>query len=206
MRRRLAFLVCALGAMAFVGCGDDDSDGGSGSGGDGDGDGDAPIADCSTFAACGGDIVGSWTIQEACLGDFNPVEDFCSEATVDLSSVSFSGSVEYLADGTYSVSSTQSGSVTVSIPASCLTGVTDCNTLDSDEFDCSGDATDSCDCTSSAADTVTETGTYATSGNDVTLTPTGDDPETSTYCVEGDVLKLRQTDEDLEITFALTRN
>ena len=65
MRDWLAFgtaaaAACVLG-LALVGCGDDDS-------------GDTAAA-CESFKACGGDVVGSWSLDGMCLAGIEDLLD-----------------------------------------------------------------------------------------------------------------------------------
>lgn len=77
---------------------------------------------CANSAACGGDIVGTWTIQSSCVSaSASMFNDMCPTATVSTSNFTIAGSVVYKADLTYSATSTMSGSATVHLPASCLT-------------------------------------------------------------------------------------
>ncbi|HEY8922748.1 MAG TPA: hypothetical protein VIU64_00135, partial [Polyangia bacterium] len=82
---------------------------------------------CANAAACGGDIVGTWTIQSSCVSaSASMFADSCPTATVATSDLKITGSVVYKADLTYTSTSSMSGTATVHLPASCLTsgGVT----------------------------------------------------------------------------------
>jgi len=196
--KRLGWVLCATLALASCSDSDGDGSGGDESGGD---------TDCSTFTACGGEVIGTWNIETGCLRDFNPIEQICPEAVVDLSGVSFTGMYEYRADGNYSVTLIESGMIAFEVPGTCVMDFVDtCDELDADPTDCSGDIATSCQCVSSIVDTVAETGTFTTSGNTITLVPNGGEAEAGEYCVDGNVMKLRQTDERRQVTVALTRD
>src|SRR3954453_2093346 len=107
MRRFGKGLVCSLAVvLGLVGC---DSDDGGGS--------------CDSVAACGGDIVGDWTITDSCfsLTGPAPTDGFCPPATLDSGGLKVSGTASYRADLTYSATLTFSGSLAVVLPPSCLT-------------------------------------------------------------------------------------
>ena len=71
-------------------------------------DSGSAAADCS-FSACGGDIVGNWTIASACVddgkdaGSGNPFGAACTQASLDVA-LDASGTVMFRSDGTYATS------------------------------------------------------------------------------------------------------
>ena len=82
---------------------------------------------CGNTAACGGAIAGTWTITSSCVSESaSMVDSQCPSATASSSALTITGSITYNADGTYSSTSTVSGSIEVTLPPSCLTmnGVT----------------------------------------------------------------------------------
>jgi hypothetical protein len=162
---------------------------------------------CGQVPPCGGDIVGDWTIVDACLS-FNgasPLGDFCPSATVDAAGIDPSGMVSYRSDLTYSVTLTLSGTIALSIPTSCLTidGVTvTCAQLDQaakqalidnpdpsiQSISCAGSS--ACVCTiQMTPQTSTSSGTYTTSG---TLLIENGGSE-SNYCVQESELHVIST-------------
>lgn len=194
--KRIATVLGLAQAAWLSGCGGDD-DGGSSS--------------CGKVMPCGGDIVGDWKISTACL-DTSSEEDFtdgvCPTATLT-TSPRITGSVNYSANSTYTRSTTTSGTVKVTLPASCLSqgGLTftceQVQTLLGAELTQEGlegtkctSASGGCTCTASlASNTETETGTYTTSGSTVTHTASGSPlPDDSEYCVEGDTLHVISLD------------
>jgi hypothetical protein len=155
----------------------------AGCGGDDDG------VDCSGFSACGGDPVGNWTIQGICLDpDSDPIPA-CDGEQVS-ANITQSGTVMVTSDG-YTTSVTTQGTVTVTVPGSCLTGLTSCDQLSSPDQTCSGDVSSSCSCRSDVDEMSSETGTYTTSGGVLTLMPSGGTTETLEYCVNGDTFRVR---------------
>jgi hypothetical protein len=151
--------------------------------------------DCS-FTACGGSLVGKWTINAGCVDDpDSDTLDGCPTATID-ASTDLSGSVDFGADGTFSVDLTQSGSISAKIPTSCLNGSTCDSFASSNKATCTTDSA-GCDCTG-MIDTKhsSDGGTYTSSGNSFATTSTGDSsPGTpNEYCVSGNTLKVRIVD------------
>jgi hypothetical protein len=156
----------------------------------------------------GGNIVGEWTIQGACIDFANPFEDFCADATFQ-ADTEFVGSITFNDDGTYSSSITTGGTLHLVLPASCLTQLTGGQTVactelglfDSDEDGggggtCTGDSATGCDCTGPIEDEAnTDSGTYTTDGNSVTTVDQDQDTDTSTYCVSGDTLKVKSIED-----------
>ena len=150
------------------------------------------------MTACGGAIVGTWTITSSCVSESGSMFDSqCPTATVRSSGLTITGSVTYNADGTYSSTSTVGGSIYVTLPPSCLTsnGVTiTCNQLNQVSqsnptsgltLNCTGTST--CACTETlASQTSSETGTYTTTAAGLlTDTPTGGTAGQTDYCVKG---------------------
>lgn len=178
----------AVAFLAAMGCG------GSGGG-----------ASCpDTFAACGGDVLGSWNLTSSCYTLTNPLADDCPESTLE-SQPTASGSVVFRSDGTYSSSLTFGGRILFRAPASCLDGQTCTDLSDpADDRTCTG--TDQCSCTTELEDNVSEDqGTYATSGTSAMLSPTLELPQTVEYCVDGDTMTVRLPSTDPEILLVFTR-
>lgn len=127
----------------------------------------------------------------------------CAGITSETKDIAMSGTVAYNGDKTYQASVTVTGTVVVTVPASCLTqqGVTlTCAQLQqslesnaADEGYQSATCTDSggCTCTMKLAPEVQATnGTYSTSGGTLTQIEAGGTPDDSAYCVKGTKLTL----------------
>ena len=159
---------------------------------------------CGTFAACGGDLVGTWTLEATCGADDLAPPEICPTATVT-SNVTQSGTVSFGADNVYTENITSSGSGTVTFPASCLSEfqITSCDQLSSaeDGVTCTGNPSSSCACNVTIDETSNNTGTYTTSGNTVTTT-TGDGTTVIEYCVDGSTMKARQQGDTIFIVFS----
>jgi len=173
---------CLAAMMVLSGCGD--SGGGT----------------CGNTPACGGDIVGAWTITSSCLSPGSPTSAAC-QGTNDVANIKLTGTITYNADMTYTANTMFSGSETVTLPLSCLTSSNSAATCDqlgelfmadpsSQTATCSGTTTCSCKIVFSNETSMT-TGTYSTTAAGVeTDTPTVGDPSQSDYCVNGKTLTL----------------
>jgi hypothetical protein len=173
---------CLAAMMVLSGCGDS-------------GDGT-----CGNTPACGGDIVGAWTITSACLNPGSRTSAAC-QGTSDIANIKLTGTVTYNADLTYTANTMFSGSETVTLPLSCLpssNGQATCDQLgqqfrgdpSTQTVTCSGTTTCSCKIVF-ANETSMTTGTYSTTAAGVeTDTPTVGEPSQSDYCVKGKTLTL----------------
>jgi hypothetical protein len=156
---------------------------------------------CASSAACGGNIVGTWTIGSSCVtANASMFDSQCPSATVSSSNVQLSGTFTFNGDMTYTSNVTSSGSVVVTLPASCLTmqGVTvtcdqitqvfQANPTPGVTFTCTGSS--SCTCNETVANaTSAMSGTYTTTAAGL-LTETASDGTVSEgdYCVKGTTL------------------
>ena len=160
---------------------------------------------CDDFAACGGDLVGSWDFVDVCVGGVaeNPFGETCPEATLDID-FEFSGTVEIGADGTYSVSIENTSTVIFEVPTSCLGGT--CAPLEEDfECDLSGDV---CTCTQTEEDTDEDSGTFEVNGNTATFTSDDGTVDDMEFCVSGNSALLKpEPDEEAspELVFEIAR-
>ncbi len=177
--------------------------GGSGAGGSGAG---GSGGTCNNAPACGGAIVGKWSVTSSCVSAdaASMVSMSCPTETASASGFAIKGSVTYNADLTYSKNTTTSGNVVITLPASCV--VHDGGTVTCDELaqalkgatmmtyqsiTCVG-ADSGCRCTFVLVDQASmETGTYSTTpAGLLTETATGGKPDESDYCVKGKTLTL----------------
>jgi hypothetical protein len=159
----------------------------------GSGGGDAGEPTCSATLPCGGDLVGTWTAKALCGESLT--DSMCPSATGSATG-SVSGTITFKSDLTYSEDLTFTLSAALTVPSSCLQGVTDCSMLDEPlpvnggtgtaMLTCTGSPSKSCACTAKGDALVSTMGAYSTSENEVTL---GSDSPAG-YCVEGDELLL----------------
>jgi hypothetical protein len=176
-------------ALPLVACGDDTTTTGGGNSG----------ASCSgfTFSACGGNPVGTWKMDLACVPAL-----LTGVACADTTSTSPITNVTATlnANGTYSISGTITGTGSMTLSKACLdsfaTGYAQffCTSMTDSDMTCSY-ANDKCTCAVIANETLNETGTYTTSGNDLMTTPTsGGVASTMSYCVQGSTLTTEDSD------------
>lgn len=183
MLRHRAGVISVLGALLIAGCGGDDDGGGGG-------------LDCSQYEACGGDPTGEWTFVDACFDDnFDPEVESCPTATASVMNVAVTGSVTVDTDMTYAIDFTTTGDVVLSLPESCLNGLTCAQVSDAAQVDCTDNDDGGCDCQDMIEETTQETGTWEVDGTTLSTT-TGGETDEATFCVDGDVMKLRPQDQE----------
>ena len=185
-----------MSVASFTACGGDEDSGG---------------ANCAAGEACGGDVVGTWQIQDSCAyGNFiDTMDTMCSETTVDASGLKMTGTMAFKADKTYTTNSVLNGTMKMKMPSSCLND--ESGSLTCEQFgalftafsalgggneisiQCSGTTTCACDLKFNSAKNE-EVGNYALNGKKITLTSNDEDnePETSDYCVKGSALSMSQ--------------
>jgi hypothetical protein len=165
--------------------------------------------DCTYDGGCGGDPVGTWTIDGICLHITE--EDglpSCIEIRID---AEMSGTVTFAADQTYQVNATLVGSLDIVFMPGCLDpSMSSCDEMDDPEdgSDCSGDPQVECVCSSLIDDVGDETGTWSASGSSLIMDEAPDEsydygPSEAEFCVSGDTMQLLDLDEGTVIT--LTR-
>jgi hypothetical protein len=155
---------------------------------------------CGKVQPCGGSIVGTWTVHTSCgsIGNFTGGVT-CTGATLDESMKVTSGTLTFNADMTYATTVAQSGTIKFKAPLSC-TSAASCDELATSIYPMPPDATSTCTTANAVCDcsivysgpmTGTDSGTYTTAGNVVTLTPSsGGPPIPGSYCVQGNELHL----------------
>ncbi len=182
--------------------GDTDSDTDTDTDTDSDGDCAANLSSCTEmlagFAACGGDVAGTWTMTNVCLSrDLGDNPDCSGMSMVQGTGVAV-GTVTF-ADGTVTYADYGAGleSRTTS-PLECAMGAS-CEDLEAANVAVAGNAcceligADVCDCYiwQTAGDIATETlanydSTYVLEGNNITF----ESSDASAYCVEGNTLYI----------------
>jgi hypothetical protein len=172
------------------------------------------MASCTNVTACGGDIVGAWTVAGSCLPVTGAVDVSgfglgCSEAPVT-GSLQVAGTWTAMADGTYVDDTTTTGEQVFAMPASCLNvsgTVTSCDrvarpfrsTLGFTVVTCLSDtATGGCTCTATVEQLggmgvisleKPKSGTYTATGNVITATSAESETKYD-YCVTGSTMTL----------------
>jgi hypothetical protein len=179
-------VVLACVVLAMAGCSTSGGDGGSG------------LIGCGT-PACGGDLVGKWRIVSLCgASTYQPTVLYCGEKpTIERAGVTVTGTAEYAADGGYTESITQSGTMHITYPASCvgtMMGVANCDEVaklyagSGSSYSCSDAG--ACQCTAQLVnDTFSDQGTYRIVGTGVTKqSPRIIMMSPADYCVQGNRL------------------
>ncbi len=157
---------------------------------------------CSDVTPCGGNVVGTWTITSSCLSSTYTTAEACGSVPA-LDTMTVAGSVTLGSDMTYSRTTSLAGTEATTVPASCLTtgGVTlTCAQIQQElatlgnTATCTGGSGGGCvrDAPITSSST-TETGTYSTSGDTITLTSSTGSASTSPYCVSGNGSTLTLT-------------
>lgn len=189
LRRARIHVVVVLASVFLSACG---SDGGGGA-----------AASCGKVHPCGGDLVGNWKVAGICANAAaimaGTADDFptCPDYRVDATGITASGTLSFKADMTFTSMVTIAGSEKLTLPLSCLNGLScaEFNTAiltrmqqnpdpSIQSFTCAGSSP--CVCTiTPTPEVATESGTYTTVGNVLTTTPTGGVPDSVEYCVQG---------------------
>jgi hypothetical protein len=146
---------------------------------------DARVESVCSFTPCGGDLLGSWTIQTACLASI--LVPNCPGAALDPKDVTVTGNFTFGSDGTLAIDIATSGTWQGLVPPSCVAG-TDCPSIAVTLFQpnappatCTSNADGGCTCSSPATPTQTGSRPYRISGTTAA---------SMSFCVQDDVLKL----------------
>lgn len=194
--------VTAIVAVLALGCG-------SGSGQSGT---------CGNVEPCGGNLVGTWKVNTACVNKAelmrqtaSSFSSFCPQYSVNNVDQTTSGSVSFGADSTYQMSAMIAGTYKLNLPVSCFNGMNCAQasvTLQTyftqnpdpaiQSVSCAGTGTCVCAIVATPSST-NESGTYSTAGNTLTTTPTGGAPSDQDYCVQGNSLHLVSVDTTMNM-------
>ena len=167
---------------------------------------------CAKVQPCGGDVLGNWAISGACFNNAALNMDIgmsCPGASINITAFNLTGSARFNADLTYNTTGTATISLRETIPVSCLTAgsvALTCAELDQQLQEdiaanpgttqtghCEG--SNICTCTvTNGPQTISETGTYATSGTTLTFTDSAGSISSNGYCVQGNELHIVQFD------------
>jgi len=172
------------------------ADGGGGGGADGSTSG----ALCSATPACGGDVVGTWTISDSCVRFAIDLGSSCAGLTA-AGTVTYSGSATYNADLTYTQTATTGATFQYQFPAACVLGncaQTQSSLMSSGagltNIACRAAASGGCTCDATVPSSQSgETGIYGISGGVLSTTHAGTTDQTN-YCVTGATMQQRPSD------------
>jgi len=200
----LALTMAANGCSSSSGGSSGSSSGGStGSGG----------SSCSSVEACGGDVVGAWTVLSSCLTvsgdlDLSSVGAACSSASV-AGALHVTGTWTANSNKTYADNTTTTGDTQFTLGSSCLIISSTQTTCDGaagllapglgyHSLTCPSAAGGGCNCSGNVSQTGTiglnssapsTSGTYSISGSVLTISGDSADVDYS-YCVSGNKLTL----------------
>lgn len=184
---RLSLILAMAALVGGTSCGGDDS-----------------AASCPTANACGGDVVGTWTIERGCFD--SGLIDACPSASVSAAGLRVKGSLTMTAGLTYESTQTVDGVVTLSLPKTCVSGAATCAQIGQSQtlpatfssLTCTGTTT--CECRFVVKpSTDAERGTYTIAGAVLKTTPSVGVESSSRYCVSGNELKLEDPDETISM-------
>jgi hypothetical protein len=189
MKYTVGFLAALTTVWLGVGCGGDDDSGAT-----------PPAPSCTPIAACGGTLTGDWKISSFCPDTKVPqaAKDICETATVDYGMPKVSGTISFKDDKSFTIDASANGTGALVLDKSCLqqgsTTLT-CAQIQQAIESNTGTMTTctasdgGCRCSGSVMGNNTETGTFTSSGNSVTLKTSGGSLD-SNYCQQGGNLYL----------------
>jgi hypothetical protein len=160
-------------------------------------------ASCTSVPPCGGSVVGTWKVVAACIDQAAldmTVSAACPQASAS-QTLHETGTITFNDDLTFTETLSASATLVENLPPACLARLTcaDLNALGQPtapqpgatmSVSCTGAPTCTCRFSTKATNLV-QTGTYATSGTTMTVTPSGDTAQNDTFCVQGNTLYLR---------------
>jgi hypothetical protein len=222
--KRLLHCVVSIACVAIAGCGSAANKNGSGGNGGGGGGGGVNGGACSVPTACGGNLVGTWKISSSCGSIESNACPPSQNITFETSWVQLT--YTFAADGTLTLAGSGTTTEAIRYPVGCLlsfvdAGITEACAAFQDSiraaaqqadagapitslvsFACSMDGNGVCLCNEVlTVAPQTQTGTYTTSGHQLTFIGLGADAGTSgasnvygDYCVSGNTLTIHLID------------
>jgi hypothetical protein len=167
---------------------------------------------CGMVQPCAGDPTGIWNITTVCADTSLFASIFkdlpCPTATASLANVTTTGIASFNADKTYSLSEIASGSLNVVFPSSCLVmnGIRRtclqlidelANRVDSNgngffsSISCMGaNGCGTCSAALTPQSMVSDSGTWSTSGTNITLMSATNSNSSLPYCVQGNAIHV----------------
>lgn len=187
--------------------------GNSKSNNDGNGGGTAVTCDTLTPSDCGGDPSGDWKVASVCGTATVPVDQMlpaaCAGTVLTATPGTPTGTATFTS-GNYQLDATIALSVSANLDAACMTAIASggdvgatciaigpASSTQGLSLTCTPQS-GACACSGSLSQSEQESGTYAVSGNELTLTPTnptasatGDGPTTTNFCVRDSSLIIK---------------
>jgi hypothetical protein len=154
--------------------------------------------DSLAYAPCGGNLEGTWEYTLGCI-DYHPTEELMPECEgVELSAeLDIEGTITFNANATYSRTGSQTMTITIRVPKSCLPPAASCTMLEAED---DGDFCKMVQVDEEPLDT--EDGTYSTDGSTLTV---DDSDSAMTYCVDGGELMVEVGDDDFTGIYKATK-
>jgi hypothetical protein len=165
---------------------------------------------CANVTACGGNVVGTWTVSSSCLSVSGPLDlssffgQGCASAQVT-GSLQVSGTWSANSDGTYTDNTTTTGNEQIALVAACLSFSGTTITCDGvsgvvqamgySSVNCTTAAGGGCNCSATVnqaggigvvSASASTSGSFSTSGSNLTI----DTSPPYAYCVSGNKLTL----------------
>jgi hypothetical protein len=171
--------------------------------------GDAgPAPACMPFAACGGDLKGTWNIARSCptAAGLKAAEDslkLCADGTASVQDLSVGGTTTFDGQGALKDDAVFGLTASLTVPASCLGAGVTCPSVAQalrsrtgvTSATCTA-ANGGCNCSFEASIKQRQEASYVVSGtNIITTDPSDGTMKTESYCVEGHVLRVQSADE-----------
>ncbi len=160
------------------------------------------------FTPCGGDLTGTWKFSAGCADlatTTDPTGGACPSATTALS-IDFTGTITFSGGTNYTVAASQTSTVTMTVPKSCLPGGATCAQLLQGSTD---DGTACVNVKTQGPSDKTESGTYTTSGTSFSTTKADGDAGTGgstlQYCVTGSTLSVKDVTADATVIYTATK-
>jgi len=155
--------------------------------------------DCNSVKRpCGGNLVGTWGLAAICPAQGSSSSfSGCPDSSL-LVGLTVAGTATFSSSNNYGFNFTGTASYTLDATASCMSqhSITSCAQLqaalrstssDIASATCSSASGGGCHCTGVGTQKtiINQSGSYTTSGNNITVTPQGGAAETDGYCVDG---------------------
>ena len=157
-----------------------------------------------TFEACGGDVLGAWTYESACLTFDNTTELIpgCTGMTVT-PTIDLSGTITFNPDLTYTSEETVNTNIVMSIPLTCLPPELTCEMMGQGQpVENTGTH---CVINQTENESDTEVGTYIIEGTTIQLVSPDDPGQAASYCAADGRLAVSLSEEGFSVVLTATR-
>ena len=157
-----------------------------------------------TFEACGGDVLGTWTYESACLtfDDTSNLIPGCTDVTVT-PTIDVSGTITFNADLTYNSAETVNTHIVMSIPKTCLPPELTCEMMGQGQP--VEDTGTHCVINQTENETDNETGTYVINGTTIQLVSPDDPGQAAEFCVADNRIAVSLAEEGFAVVLTATK-